>query len=93
MFTTLHIRIHERVLVLRDGRAASLLGPGSHTLFTLFRPVETVRFDLTVPVTAATPELCRVLTARDGLEHAVADDELALVRVDEIGRASCRERV
>jgi regulator of protease activity HflC (stomatin/prohibitin superfamily) len=82
MFTTLQIRVHERVLVLRDGRAASLLGPGSHTLFTLFSPVEIVRFDLTVPVTTATPELCRVLTARDGLEHAVADDELALVRVD-----------
>ncbi|MFO0626075.1 MAG: slipin family protein [Polyangiales bacterium] len=82
MFTTLQIRVHERVLVLRDGRAEALLGPGAHTLFTLFRPVETVRFDLTNPVAAATPELSRVLTARDGLELSVADDELALVRVD-----------
>lgn len=82
MFTTIHVQVHERVLVLRDGRAEALLGPGRHTRLTLFSALELQRFDLGALVTPATPELLSVLGARDGAEHVVAEDELGLLRVD-----------
>lgn len=87
MFTTIQLRVSDRALVLRDGRPISLLGPGRHRVFSLFSPVETVRYDLNQVVSPATPELLSVLPVADGVEHIVADDELGLLRVDGVARS------
>lgn len=84
MFTTVHLKVHERALLLRDGRPERLLPPGRHTFFSLGADIELRRYDLNAWVTPATPELIAVLSAADGIEHAVDEDSLGLVRVEGI---------
>jgi regulator of protease activity HflC (stomatin/prohibitin superfamily) len=90
MFTTVSLRANERALILRDGVAERLLGPGRHTLFSFSKPIEVQRFDLDAKFTTATPELLRVLPASDGMEHVVGEDELGLLRADGVPAATLR---
>lgn len=84
MFKTVHLQVHERALLLRDGRPERMLPPGRHTLFSLGSDIEVRRYDLNAWVVPATPELLAVLSASDGIEHTVDEDSLGLVRVEGI---------
>ncbi len=78
----LEIKRTERVLVLRNGQPYKWLGPGHHTLWSIFADYETISFDVSCASTKLTPELEEMLPASEGVLLEVPEGRVACVRVD-----------
>lgn len=69
-------------LLMKDGRAVRLLGPGRHRFFEFTSRFELVTYDVDAGYAVLTPELARFMPPSLGTELVVEHREVALVSVD-----------
>lgn len=69
-------------LLIKDGRAVRLLGPGRHRFFSFSARYELQTFDVDAGYAVLTPELARLMPPSLGAELVVDHGEVALVSID-----------
>jgi regulator of protease activity HflC (stomatin/prohibitin superfamily) len=90
MRTLINVLKNQLVLVLLDGKATSLLRPGSHVVWNFWAPVELVRLDIDAGYSIWTPELACVLTDDVGVVLDVPAGHVACLARDGLARAVLR---
>lgn len=79
MRTIIDIALHERGILVLDGRPVRELAPGRHVVWTLLKKVDVVRYDTRVLVVDMPGEHARLIDDGELVTVSVAEHERALV--------------